>query len=115
MFLEGLDMLEVRPPKRQREPKFTLEMRQAAVNCYLAHGKSLARTMRKMGYPGSQVLSAARHRLLRRYAAELVDLDLARRRDGQPIATRRVRMARRGRSPQGALGPRWTLPLAWMD
>ena len=45
---------EVRPPKWQREPKFTLEMRQAAVDYYLAHGKSLARTMRRMGYPASR-------------------------------------------------------------
>lgn len=29
-------------------------MRQAAADCYLAHGKSLARTMRKMGYPASR-------------------------------------------------------------
>lgn len=28
-------------------------MRQAAVDHYLAHGKSLARTMRGMGYPAS--------------------------------------------------------------
>lgn len=48
---------EVRPPKRQREPKFTLEMRRAAVDYYLAHGRSLARTMRRMGYPaGSEYL-----------------------------------------------------------
>jgi transposase-like protein len=45
---------EVRPPKRQREPKSALEMRQAAVGYYLAHGRSLARTMRKMGYPASR-------------------------------------------------------------
>ena len=45
---------EVRPPKRQREPKLALEMRQAAVDYYLAHGKSLARTMRRMGYPASR-------------------------------------------------------------
>jgi transposase-like protein len=45
---------EVRPPKRQREPESALEMRQAAVDYYLAHGKSLARTMRKMGYPASR-------------------------------------------------------------
>jgi hypothetical protein len=35
-------------------------MRQAAVDYYLAHGKSLARTMRRMGYPfvsGSPPLS----------------------------------------------------------
>lgn len=53
-YKDYLEHGEVRPPKRQREPKFTLEMRQAAVNYYLAHGKSLARTMRKMGYPGSR-------------------------------------------------------------
>lgn len=47
---------EVRPPKRQREPKFTLEMRRAAVDYYLGHGRSLARTMRKMGYPASREL-----------------------------------------------------------
>ena len=45
---------EVRPPKRRREPKFTLEMRQAAVDYYLAHGKSLAGTMRRMGCPASR-------------------------------------------------------------
>ena len=53
------------------------EQRQADMNYYLAHGKSLARTMRKMGYPRRQVLSVSHHRLLRWYAAELVDLDLA--------------------------------------
>lgn len=47
---------EVRPPKRQREPKFTLEMRRAAVDYYLGHGRSLARTMRKMGYPAGREL-----------------------------------------------------------
>lgn len=45
---------EVRPPKRQREPKFTLEMRRAAVDYHLAHGRSLARTMRRMGYPAGR-------------------------------------------------------------
>ena len=49
-----LERGEVRPPKRRREPKFTLEMRQAAVDYYLAHGKSLAGTMRRMGYPASR-------------------------------------------------------------
>ena len=42
---------EVGPPKRQREPKFTSEMRRAAVDYHLAHGRSLARTMRRMGCP----------------------------------------------------------------
>lgn len=45
---------EVRPPKRQREPKSALEMRRAAVDCCLAHGKGLARTMRRMGHPASR-------------------------------------------------------------
>lgn len=45
---------EVRPPKRQREPKFTLGMRRAAVDCYLAHGRSLAGTMRRMGCPAGR-------------------------------------------------------------
>lgn len=53
-YRDYLEHGEVRPPKRQREPKFTLEMRQAAVDYYLEHGKSLARTMRKMGYPASR-------------------------------------------------------------
>lgn len=34
-----LEHEEVRPPKRQREPKLALEMRRAAVDCCLAHGK----------------------------------------------------------------------------
>ena len=45
---------EARPPKRQREPKPALEMGQAAVGCCLAHGKGLARTMRRMGHPASR-------------------------------------------------------------
>lgn len=53
-YKDYLEHGEVRSPKRQREPKFTLEMRQAAVDYYLAHGKSLARTMRRMGYPASR-------------------------------------------------------------
>lgn len=53
-YKDYLEHGEVRPPKRQREPKFTLEMRQAAVDYYLAHGKSLAGTMRRMGYPASR-------------------------------------------------------------
>lgn len=53
-YKDYLEHGEVRPPKRQREPNFTLEMKQAAVDYYLAHGKGLARTMRKMGYPASR-------------------------------------------------------------
>ena len=39
-YKDYLEHGEIRPPKRQRDPKFTLEMRQAAVDYYLAHGKS---------------------------------------------------------------------------
>ena len=53
-YKDYLEHGEVRPPKRQRVPKFTLEMGQAAVDYCLAHGKSLARTMRRMGYPASR-------------------------------------------------------------
>lgn len=53
-YKDYLEHGEVRPPKRRREPKFALEMRQAAVDYYLAHGGSLARTMRKMGHPASR-------------------------------------------------------------
>lgn len=53
-YKDYLEHGEVRPPKRRREPKFTLEMRRAAVDYYLAHGKSLAGTMRRMGYPASR-------------------------------------------------------------
>ena len=52
-YKDYLEHGEVRPPKRRREPEFTLEMRRAAVDCYLAHGKSLAGTMRRMGNPAS--------------------------------------------------------------
>lgn len=45
---------EVRPGKPTRQPKFTPEMKQAAVEHYLEHGKSLARTMRALGYPKSR-------------------------------------------------------------
>ena len=53
-YKDYLEHGEVGPPKRQREPKFTLEMRRAAVDYYLAHGRSLARTMRRMGYPAGR-------------------------------------------------------------
>lgn len=53
-YKDYLEHGEVGPPKRRREPKFTLEMRQAAVDYYLAHGKSLAGTMRRMGCPASR-------------------------------------------------------------
>lgn len=53
-YKDYLEHGEVRPPKRRREPKFTLEMRRAAVDYYLAHGKGLAGTMRGMGYPAGR-------------------------------------------------------------
>ena len=53
-YKDYLEHGEARPPKRQREPRFALEMRRAAVDYYLAHGKSLARTMRGMGCPAGR-------------------------------------------------------------
>lgn len=53
-YKDYLEHGEVRPPKRQREPKSTLEMRRAAVGYHLAHGKSLAGTMRRMGCPAGR-------------------------------------------------------------
>lgn len=53
-YKDYLENGEVRPPKRQWEPKFTLEMRRAAVDYHLAHGRSLARTMRRMGHPAGR-------------------------------------------------------------
>ena len=50
---------EVRPGKPTREPRFPLEMRQAAVDHYLGHGKSPARTMRALGYPKSREYPAS--------------------------------------------------------
>lgn len=53
-YKDYLEHGEVRPPKRRREPKSTLEMRRAAADYHLAHGKSLAGTMRRMGYPAGR-------------------------------------------------------------
>ena len=52
-YKDYLEHGEVGPPKRRREPKLAFEMRRAAVDYYLAHGKGLAGTMRGMGCPAS--------------------------------------------------------------
>ena len=65
--------------------------------------------------PAGQGVPLAHRGLLRRHAAGLVDIDLARRRDGRLVAARRARAARRGRPSQDPLGPRLPLPLAGMD
>lgn len=70
---------EVRPSKPTRQPKFTPEMKQAAVEHYLEHGKSLARTTRALGYPKS-----------RDYLASWIDgLAPGQRRSGLAIGPRR--------------------------
>ena len=53
-YKDYLEHGEVGPPKRRREPKLAFEMRRAAVDYYLAHGKGLAGTMRGMGCPASR-------------------------------------------------------------
>lgn len=45
---------EVRHCKQASDPKYTEEKKRSAVDYYLSHGKSLARTMRAMGCPGSR-------------------------------------------------------------
>lgn len=43
--------------RRHRRPRYSDEERQGAVDHYLEHGKSLARTIRAMGYPSREVLA----------------------------------------------------------
>lgn len=69
----------------------------------------------RVPHPGWQGLSLADRGLLRRHAAELVDLDLARRGDGKLVAARRVRVAARGRPSDRALGQGQPLSLAGVD
>ena len=45
---------EVPASRFATNPKYTAEMRRRAVEHYLEHGKSLARTMRALGYPKSR-------------------------------------------------------------
>ena len=42
--------------RRHRRPKYSDEQKQDAVDYYLEHGKSLARTIRAMGYPSREML-----------------------------------------------------------
>ena len=43
--------------REHRRPRYSDEERRGAVDRYLEHGKSLARTIRAMGYPGREVLA----------------------------------------------------------
>lgn len=58
----------------------------------------------RVPHPRRQGVPLAHRGLLRRHAAELVDIDLARCRDGELIPDRRVRAARRRGPPHGAPG-----------
>ena len=49
---------EVLPSKWTREPRYPAEKKRAAVDYYLEHGKSIARTIRAMGYPSKQALAS---------------------------------------------------------
>lgn len=42
--------------RRHRRPKYSDEEKRGAVDYYLEHGKSLARTIRAMGYPSREML-----------------------------------------------------------
>lgn len=50
---------EVGPPKRRWEPKFTLEMRRAAVDYYLAHGRASPGPCARWAIPPAGSASAA--------------------------------------------------------
>ena len=51
---EYRDTGEVPISKFTTNPRYTAEMKRRAVEHYLEHGKSLARTMRALGYPKSR-------------------------------------------------------------
>lgn len=51
--ISGDEFLE----RRHRRPRYSDEERQGAVDHHLEHGKSLARTIRAMGYPSREVLA----------------------------------------------------------
>ena len=44
--------------RRRRRPRYSDEEKRDAVDHYLEHGKSLARTIRAMGYPSREVLAS---------------------------------------------------------
>ena len=69
----------------------------------------------RVPHPRRQGLPLAGHRLLRRHAAELVDLHVPRRRDGQLVAAGGVRVARRGRPSRDSQRQGRPLPMAWVD
>lgn len=50
--ISGDEFLE----RRHRRPKYSDEEKRGAVDYYLEHGKSLARTIRAMGYPSREML-----------------------------------------------------------
>ena len=45
------------PERKRRKPKYSDEEKQDAVDHYLEHGRSLARTIGAMGYPGRETLA----------------------------------------------------------
>lgn len=44
--------------RKHRRPRYSDEEKRGAVDHYLEHGKSLARTIRAMGYPSREVLAS---------------------------------------------------------
>ena len=52
--ISGDEFLE----RERRRPRYSDEEKQGAVDRYLEHGKSLARTIRAMGHPGREVLAS---------------------------------------------------------
>ena len=70
-YKDYLEHGEVRPPKRQREPKFTLGMRRAAVDHHLAHGGEPRRDHAQDGLSRRQGVSLRLDRRARPRAEEI--------------------------------------------
>lgn len=95
-LLRGRDLRGAPGPAARRGGQAPLRGRQAQ--------RAVDRRRGRVPHPRRQGVPLAHRGLLRRHAAELVDIDLARCRDGELVPDRRVRAARRRGPPHGALG-----------
>ena len=94
--LRGRDLRGAPEPAARRGGQAPLRGRQAQ--------RAVDHRRDRVPHPHRQGVPLAHRGLLRRHAAELVDIDLARCRDGELIPDRRVRVAQRRGPPHGALG-----------
>ena len=97
-FLRGRDIRGAQEPAARTSGEAPLPRRRAQNELWVTDVTEFRISRR--------LIPRAHRGLLRRHAAELVDLHVARRRDGQLVAARRVQVARRGRPSQGPLSDR---------